>query len=313
MIDPLGLLQRTLSVAGRLERLRVGEIGAGLAWRASGRFANREVDTQLHHRRVRMLYGNPYLRWMRRYPLYNAPLVELVHLTAQDRGRPVHVVDVGAAMGDTALLLKASCRDDIARITCVEADATFVEMLRWNTGHLPDVTVVSVLLTDGSGVGAELVRTHAGTASPQGAPAAGRPFDDVPEVADVDVLKVDTDGFDGRVLQGGAVTLARAQPNVLFEWHPVLLEATGSDPAQAFEVLDAAGYATCVWFSKDGTFSHVTTVSEAVKSCPHLASVCRDLGAADVHYDVVALPEGSSLGEASLAALGFSRRHRDPG
>lgn len=313
MMEALGRLQRLLSLSGRLERIRAGELLLGRAWELSERFEGRQVVTRLHHQPVRMLYGNPYLRWMRRYPLYNAPFVELVHLAAGELGRPVRVVDVGAAVGDTALLLLASCPEDIEHIICVEGDHAFLEMLRWNTSGLSRVSIMSVLLSDGSGVAAKLVRTHAGTASPQGTPTAGRPLDEVTELAEPDVIKVDTDGFDGRVLQGAAATLDRARPHVIFEWHPVLLEATRSDPAQPFEVLKAAGYSRCVWFTKEGAFSHVTTSHDAARSCDRLAAVCRALGPADIHYDVVALPDGSSLQEERIAELDFARRHRHDG
>src|SRR4051794_36960756 len=114
------MAQRWLSVAGSLERIKLGEFVLGQLWHAARRYEGQRVRTRLHHRDAEMLFGNPYLRWMRRYPRYNAPLVELVHRTAQSLERPVHVVDVGAAIGDTALLLLASCAQDVRHITCVE-------------------------------------------------------------------------------------------------------------------------------------------------------------------------------------------------
>ena len=71
------------------------------------------------------------------------------------------------------------------------------------------------LVTDASGIGGALVHTHAGTASPQGSAVSGRPLDNVDALREADVLKVDTDGFDGGVVAGATHTLATARPHVI--------------------------------------------------------------------------------------------------
>jgi hypothetical protein len=69
----------------------------------------------------------------------------------------------------------------------------------------------------------------------------------------VDVLKVDTDGYDGLVLAGSRSVLAQ-RPVVLFEWHPVASAVAGTDERLAFRVL--RDYPRTVWYTNCGVFSH---------------------------------------------------------
>lgn len=167
------------------------------------------------------------------------------------------------------------------------------------------------MLSDDAGFERELVRTHRGTASAQG--CESRPsttLDSVLEAAGgpaVDVLKIDTDGFDGKVLAGATRLLNDHRPAVIFEWHPLLYDATGQNRHRPFEVLSAAGYRWLVWFDKYGVFSHV---DDGYRRGPVdvLAELCvagRGPGP-DWHYDVVALPDGSPIQPVGMAALGHA-------
>jgi FkbM family methyltransferase len=98
-----------------------------------------------------------------------------VQAAAAALGRPVHVVDVGAAMGDTALKLLSECGDQISSLTCVEGNPAFAKMLRLNVaGHR--AIVHEALLSDSEGDAPALVNNqHAGTASATGTARCQRP------------------------------------------------------------------------------------------------------------------------------------------
>ena len=94
------------------DRPLIGPIWQRLANQANVKWGRDEVSTTLHGRRVTINFANPYPRTVRRYTNYNAPQVEIVALAAEAAGAPVTVVDVGAAVGDTALLLLERCVPD---------------------------------------------------------------------------------------------------------------------------------------------------------------------------------------------------------
>lgn len=285
------------------------------AWEGAWRRMSGPVQTTIHGRKVVVNAGYSYPAFSRRWPTYNDPLVELVHQAHQAKESPITLVDVGAAVGDTVLLVLDRCPGAVDAVHCVEGDAEFFGYLEQNLAGIQGLLLHRALLSDVEGEEAGLVRVHKGTASAQSAErAAATPLDSVLAAAGgpaVDVLKIDTDGFDGKVLAGASQLLDDCRPAVIFEWHPILYDATGQDRCRPFEVLVAAGYRWLVWFDKYGTFSHVDDGYQPA-SVDILAELCmsgRGPGP-DWHYDVVALPAGSPIQPAEMASLDFARSRR---
>jgi FkbM family methyltransferase len=301
-----------LVAAAPMARTAVGERVWSRMWAASNRRSRGSVAIRLHGRRVVLNAAHPYPAFLRRWPTYNAPLVELVHQTALSRGAPVDVMDIGAAVGDTALLLLDRCEDDVGHVACVEGDKEFLAYLHANLGDDARVSIHEALLSDDGSEIAGLLRTHAGTASAQGAGLVPTiRLDDLATNGGLrtDVLKIDTDGFDGKILAGSTRVLQRDQPAVIFEWHPRLYEATGNDWHLPFEVLRACGYERLLWFTKFGDFDHVQQ-DDYPAEIDTRARVClEDRGPApDWHYDIVALTSDSRVDDRALAALAHARR-----
>jgi FkbM family methyltransferase len=292
---------------------RVGAAVWGRLWNLAWRTYSGPVTTRIHGHRVVVNAGYSYPMLMRRWPTYNDPLVEIVRQAHRACGRPVTVVDVGAAVGDTALLLLDRAADAVGEIHCVDGDAEFFDLLTHNVGGLAGVHLRRAMLSDRSGLEASLTRIHRGTASAQGTTqAAATTLDDLlADVSHVDVLKVDTDGFDGKIIAGATHLLANHRPAVIFEWHPKLYEATGNDWQRPFAFLGAQGYDRFVWFTKFGEFSH-TQHGLDEEGVAALARICLDdVGPTlDWHYDVVALHESTAIRVDDVAALRLARERR---
>jgi FkbM family methyltransferase len=257
----------------------------------------------------------------RRWATYNEPLVEVVHQAQVAAGRPATVIDVGAAIGDTVLLLRERLGAEVGEVWCIEGDAEFFPLLERNLAGLGSVHFVRAMLSDGGEWEPSLVRIHLGTASAQGFGRVGattldRVLAGVP--GPIDVIKVDTDGLDGKVLAGAASVLDGARPAVIFEWHPGLYKATGNDWRRPFHVLAHCGYDRFAWFTKFGEFSHVDHAVDD-RDVTSLAQLCLrgDGPTSDWHYDVVALHGDSPIDVNEVAALrtaratrrGWHRRH----
>jgi FkbM family methyltransferase len=311
--------QLTYSALVRLagSRSALGQAAWQKAWDAAWRRLSGPVYISIHGHDVVVNAGYSYPAFSRRWPTYNDPLVEVVHQAGVAKGAPVTLVDVGAAVGDTVLLVLERCPGAIQSVHCVEGDAEFFGYLSANMSDIPQARVHRALLSDVAGDAPSLVRTHKGTASAQGRerlPAVT--LDCVLEDAGspaVDVLKIDTDGFDGKVLAGAARMLERSRPAVIFEWHPILYRMTGQDRHRPFEVLADAGYRWLVWFDKYGVFSHVDD-GYRPSEVDIVADLCLSGRAPgpDWHYDVVALPEGSPIEPGGMAALTHARSSRLP-
>ena len=242
--------------------------------------------------------------------LFNAPLVQLVHQVAAVKMRPITVVDIGAAIGDTVLLLKRECPGSVERFICVEGDEEFHELLSVNMQPFPEVTLVHTMLARETMLIRSLIKHHKGTATCTGSEfVKAIPFDELTEVncADIDVVKIDVDGFDGEVLAGAVSTLNRCEPAVIFEWDPKRILETANEPFRAFDVLGDCGYTRYAWFNNIGTFSHFSgPCSHEIlqKTMDYLLAVNSET---HEHFDIVALPAGSELNEIELASLKFVR------
>jgi FkbM family methyltransferase len=267
--------------------------GTRRAWNAAftlgRRTVRRPVRLTLHGRRMVMNFGYAYPLFEAQHPDYNRPLVDAVAAARTRLGRPVRLVDVGAAVGDTVVLLEDRLgASALEAVLCVDGDAEFLGYLRSNLGSDRRVTIVDALLSRDDHGARELVRTHAGTASAQGSHlAASTTLDAV--LADQgfgpDVVKVDTDGYDGAVLAGALETLARHRPTVVFEWHPALLERTGNPLLEPFEVLRAAGYDDFALSDRTGRPVPIPATDEELVA---LAKTCVSTGDGDAHFDVTA-------------------------
>jgi FkbM family methyltransferase len=287
-----GSLQQSPQMAGRLWRKAYAKCSH--VWERS------LVTTTLHGRRTVINFANPYPLFIRRFPFYNAPQVELVLATSEALGRPLHVVDVGAAIGDTALLLLEKCRDQISRLDCIEGEHAFAQLLSMNLGT-DDVFIHESVLSETSGDVATLVRSqHQGTASAEGPGTRdATTLDCLLAGKRPDVIKVDTDGFDGPILAGARDLISGSFPAVLFEWHPVLCKRVGTDDSQGFGVLEAAGYDRFVFFNKFGEFSHFGT-----DRLDSLRRYClTEKSRYDWHYDVIALHPNLKVDEVGVADL----------
>jgi FkbM family methyltransferase len=273
------------------------------------------VRTKLHGVSVLLNRGNTYPLILSDFPTFNAPLVELVHQSARATKMPLTFVDVGAATGDTVLLIKARCPGVVRQFICIEGDSEFHELLLANTRQFKDVTVVHALLARESMQIRSLVKHHKGTASATGeSMVQAIRLDSLASIqsVSVDVLKIDVDGFDGEVIAGAVETLSRCRPFVLFEWHPKLTTATCNSPLCAFETLAHCGYDRFAWFHNIGTFSHFSvgySPDVLQKQMHYLLAVN---SRADEHFDIISLHRDAKFDEVALARMDFARSFLSP-
>jgi FkbM family methyltransferase len=292
---------------------RLGGKFSRLWWKAWNRACSRyqgPVRTRIHGREVVINFGNTYPLNSRSFPAYNSPLVELIYqANAAKRGSIVYV-DVGAATGDSILLVHANCPEMIGVTYCIDGDQEFFSYLERNVAHIPGVKLRKTLLSASDKKVKSLVRTHGGTASAQG--------DDVNDavtldsilsldsVNSVDVLKIDVDGFDGQILLGAEGLLTRDQPAVIFEWHPILCKQTGNNWTDHFTALLPFGYETFIWYTKFGEFSHFAHGFDP-DGIDMLAEFCFNSKVHhDLHYDVIALHKDSPILAGDLADLNYA-------
>jgi FkbM family methyltransferase len=168
------------------------------------------------------------------------------------------VIDVGANIGDTAVLLAHFTPG--AKVLCIEGDPHFLSDLQGNIAQIRGVTIAEAILSDRRGqVRGAFVMEH-GTAHV----ALGegndwlqvQTLDDLltayPAFACPDVIKIDTDGFEAAILRGAHDVLASSQPVIFYEWHPDYYAAAGENDISHADFLMELGYDGFMIFTNRG-------------------------------------------------------------
>lgn len=253
---------------------------------------------------------------IRAIPTFNNPYIELVNQVFRLRKRKIVIADIGAAIGDTFLLLQGNIPEALEKIVCIEGSEKYFTYLEKNGREFPHCTSANIILSDTNGTVAELAPVHESSFSATGQQSANaNTLDAVWETLEKnppDIIKTDTDGFDGRILAGAKEILTIHQPAVIFEYHPLLIQKAGNRFAQVFEVLQAAGYVTLLWYNKKGQFSHIAAMNNTER-IDTITRQCISAGEAeDLHYDVIALPASMHSIINGLEDCRFANNKKEP-
>jgi FkbM family methyltransferase len=160
---------------------------------------------------------------------------------------------VGANVGDSVAVLRAQAQFPIL---CVEADARFFDLLQRNAQQFSDVALVHAYLGEAPSQLSGRLRSAEGTGHVDATSAADnggagetisirtlcQVLADHPAFAAAKLIKIDTDGYDCKILRGAAPCLARSKPVLFFEYDPYFLSRQGDDGISVFQTLRELGY-----------------------------------------------------------------------
>lgn len=261
---------------------------------------------RIHGMDAKVNLGYTYPVYAKKFPFLNSPLVELVTQLFHLTNRKITIIDVGAAIGDTALLINDKCNGKVLKMYCVDGDLEFGYYLNYNLKKInfaePFITILSAYGADTR----EMIRIHSGTASAQGEyKIKSQTLDNLilPLAPNqVDILKIDVDGFDGEVVKGAKNIIKDYTPTIIFEWHPHLIEVTKNNILEIFKNLKISGYNTFLWYNKYGYFSFITNASDDFS----LITKYTKESINDWHYDIIAIHDTSNLEIQKLVDLEFT-------
>lgn len=278
---------------------------------------NKNVRVLVHGFSLVVNSGYSYPLFARLFHDYNNPLLQLAYCIHQKKQGRLSIVDVGAAVGDTLFFIEANIKNSIGYSVCIDGDLEFFGYLKENTQQLSSVKCINAVLSDNDSIlSNELIRTHSGSASAQGNNKVQTATLDSlirnEGLEEIDLLKIDVDGSDGKVLQGATEIIRKYLPHIIFEWHPLLYLQTENNILQPYKVLIDSGYDRFLFFTKFGNFSHFMTGCNE-SDLNNLASLCiRNKFYNDWHYDVIALHNDHSLNLFELAECIFSKNKKSP-
>lgn len=171
------------------------------------------------------------------------------------------VIDVGANVGDTIAIIR-NMGD--YHILGIEGDVNFFSILKKNTEEFSNVHVVCSFVGEISGkVGGKLI-TGGGTGhlslsekEESDSMTARSLTDTLKEYSEfwcAKVIKIDTDGYDGKIIRGAKEWLADVKPVLFFEYDPLLLIQQSDDGLSIFSLLLSLGYRRALVYKNTGEY-----------------------------------------------------------
>lgn len=173
--------------------------------------------------------------------------------------RDLVLIDVGANIGDTV----AFCRSvDSFPIICIEGDDRYYKILQRNASQFENLQIVKTYVGEKQQRITVQANAHPGTAyltqSENGKTITLQTLDHL--ISDgtlpkgAKMLKIDTDGYDLKVLQGAAEYLARDRPVLFIEYDRTLFEQKGDKGTDTLDWLRGLGYVDAVFYDNFGRF-----------------------------------------------------------
>ncbi|MGD0641053.1 MAG: FkbM family methyltransferase [Roseiarcus sp.] len=248
------------------------------------------------------------LDWHRlRNRRYDEPIAEIAELLLRKHRAPT-MIDIGANVGDTAALM---ARSPEVAILCVEGNPKFLPLLRQN---LATISPISEIESSYVGAGEEAVagcmRTYDGTATL----VEGSGTVSMRSLAQVlasharfqrsRLLKIDTDGFDAKIVIAASEIISTMKPIVHVEYSPIGPDGAEQECRSMIECLKNAGYTLFHVFDNFGNHmlrlpaeqtDHLRALNAYVRSCRN------DLRPSVFYYDICALtPEDKDISDELL-------------
>lgn len=197
------------------------------------------------------------------HPSYCANLPRLTQ-TVIAKYRNMSLVDVGANIGDSVALIRTQV---YCPIICIEGDLEYFSLLKKNLKQFKDVLALNDYLGEKDSLIDAETNKRDGTLRIQGTePVIGntdtlaiKTLDSIVQThqqkfAHAKVLKIDTDGYDLKIIRGSVDFLRQNKPVLFFEYDRAFLDTLNDDGLSIFETLGKIGYQSILFYDNYGRF-----------------------------------------------------------
>lgn len=208
------------------------------------------------------------------------------------------IIDVGANIGDTAIVLVQNC---VNPIICVEPSDIYFPYLEGNLNRISNeefsrIKTIKKFIGTGSIVG-KLKHTKGGTASLEVSKSSDLnthvSLDHlIEDISNVILLKVDTDGFDYDVINSAERILSNSQP-ILFWENEITEDFQYEGFCQLYSLLESKGYTHIFIFDNFGNLITEECNFETLKNInTYIYSMAKHNCTRTVYYtDILATTE----------------------
>ncbi|MEJ6981165.1 FkbM family methyltransferase [Pedobacter sp. P351] len=168
------------------------------------------------------------------------------------------ILDIGANIGDSVALLRSA--GVLQTVHAVEGEPSYYEILEQNITQFSDCVAYNCFLGEHTQQEQLNISADEGTATLR---TDSKKLIDVEKLDDfiqhhsltnVKLLKIDTDGFDLKILRGSFSYLRQLKPVLFFEYDASYIEEQGDDAIKIFDDLAKLGYKKILYYDNFGKF-----------------------------------------------------------
>lgn len=203
---------------------------------------------------LEILFSHDYPLNLKTFPLYSENLGVIVSII-REKYPNMYAIDVGANVGDSVAIIHSFCA---IPILCIEGNPKFLPILKRNVVQFENVQIEEsfvgemnekVSLTNHGG-SAHLIQNEGNIPV--------KTFNQIMEERKAfdkaKFIKIDTDGFDLKIIRSAKEILATAHPVLFFEYDPYYLTLQKENPVSVFPLLHELGYKKLFLFDNLGYF-----------------------------------------------------------
>lgn len=165
-------------------------------------------------------------------------------------------IDIGANVGDTAVVIKTNA--DIP-LLCIEGEPFYFSLLKRNTTDFKDMFYAECLVGDSGKDNLNLISYKGSAKLALGHSKNSVNFRSLSSILNdyeifnrIKFLKIDTDGFDCKIIRSNAEFIKEHKPVIFFEYDPYFLEQNNDDGLSVFELLLELGYENSIFYHNTG-------------------------------------------------------------
>ena len=199
------------------------------------------------------------------------------------------IIDIGANIGDTIALFRTANVNQ--QIFAVEGEPFYFDLLKRNVSQFTNVKIFEAFLGEKTQMEELSIEAIKGTAKLNTAKSKLTQIikldDFISEhrIDNVKLLKIDTDGFDLKILRGGLEFIKISKPILFFEYDASYLEEHGENGVSIFENLHDLGYQKVLYYDNYGKFLISISIDDTV-SINQLYAYIRNGEGAFEYYDL---------------------------
>ena len=203
---------------------------------------------------------------LKNHPNYSSNLVRLAKCVKHKYDN-MRFIDIGANIGDSVAMLRGEVHFPIL---CIEGEEQFLAILEKNIKLFSDVYLTKAFLGDETRAIKAVTSKKCGTAyikrdailtNDMFIQKLSDVLKNYPDFSIAKMVKIDTDGFDCKIIRGAIEFISKAKPVVFFEYDPFFLDRQGDDGVSVFKFLEETGYQNLLIYDNVGKFLLSTDVS----------------------------------------------------